>query len=716
MKKLLLIAGLCSLNGVLTAEAQSVGHRCTSQEYNNYMMQMDPSFAANQQSLEAFTQAYGTNQANRSQQTLVTIPVVVHVLYNNATQNISDDQIKSQIDVLNQDYGAYNSDGVKVPPFYRSIVGNADVKFELATRDPNGNFTNGITRTSTSMTAFQTNLNDAKSAATGGHDIWNRNAYLNLWVVPEILDQTGSPGVLGYAQFPGGAASTDGVVIGYQYFGRISAGSPYHYGRTATHEVGHWLNLRHIWGDDGGACSGSDQVADTPNAADANFGAIVSSAISCSNGPRGDMTMNYMDYTDDRYMYMFTAGQVTRMQAAINGARVSLLTSNGLTNPTPFAADAGVSEIVSPRTVLFGNTTNIFNPEVVLKNYGSTTLTSCDILSNVDGGANVTYNWTGSLAPGATTNVQLAPVTTPASAGDRLYYAKTANPNGTTDGNTVNDRSSVSFIGKPAGTSILQSFNTTPFPPTGWSNKNYTSPTTGVGIAWSRQTSASHTGAASLAYMNFNNTINGKINDFYSAPINLTLLSNPVLNFWMAYAPKSSTVTDTLEVLISTNGGITTTSLYKKWGGALQTVASPQATAYTPAAADWRLESVNLAAYASSPDAYIIFRNISNIGNNLWIDDLDLATGINEITNLSNLSIFPNPASSSFTVVAQFNTSQQGKISVTDMLGQIVYQHNFENTQLVNERINTRSFATGIYNVMIETSEGVASKKVSVIN
>jgi hypothetical protein len=171
-----------------------------------------------------------------------------------------------------------------------------------------------------------------KSSSTGGSNAWDRNKYLNIWV----CDISG--GILGYAQFPGGSASTDGVVVDYQYFGTIgTATAPFNKGRTATHEVGHWLNLYHIWGDDGTGCTGSDLVSDTPNQADQNYGCPAFPQVSCSNGPNGDMFMNYMDYTDDACMFMFSTGQATRMQAlfAAGGARASLLTSNGCGTVTP---------------------------------------------------------------------------------------------------------------------------------------------------------------------------------------------------------------------------------------------------------------------------------------------------------------------------------------------------------------------------------------------
>jgi hypothetical protein len=249
------------------------------------------------------------------------IPVVVHVVYKTAAQNISDAQIHSQIDVLNADYRKKNGDASSVPGPFQPFAADTRIQFELATKDPQGQATNGITRTQTAADSFSDD-DKVKSAATGGADAWPHDKYLNIWVC-----QLGG-GLLGYAQFPGGPANTDGVVILHSAFGTTgTAAAPFNLGRSATHEVGHWLNLRHIWGDDGNGCSGSDFVADTPNQAGPNFGKPAFPSVTCSNGPNGDMFMNYMDYVDDDAMFMFTAGQVTRMQAALDGPRSSIGTS-----------------------------------------------------------------------------------------------------------------------------------------------------------------------------------------------------------------------------------------------------------------------------------------------------------------------------------------------------------------------------------------------------
>ncbi|HEY9695670.1 MAG TPA: zinc metalloprotease [Trichocoleus sp.] len=294
---------------------------CGTMPVHYRLLTTDLDYARNRRTLENTT-IDRVERGEISRRGITTIPVVVHVVYNssNPEQNISDEQIKSQIDVLNRDFRLRNSDIDSVPAPFRPKAADARVEFVLASQDPSGNATNGITRTATTVTAFESD-DRVKSAATGGADAWASDRYLNLWVC--ALN-----GLLGYAQFPGGPAATDGVVINYQAFGTVgTATAPYNLGRTATHEIGHWLNLRHIWGDDGNGCNGSDFVRDTPNQAGPNYGKPNFPRVTCNNAPNGDMFMNYMDYTDDAAMIMFTAGQVRRMQAALDTARASIGTT-----------------------------------------------------------------------------------------------------------------------------------------------------------------------------------------------------------------------------------------------------------------------------------------------------------------------------------------------------------------------------------------------------
>jgi len=282
------------------------------------LLELDPNFRMQQAQLENATAMRMTLglKALKAAAPLI-IPVVVQVVYKTAAENISVAQIKSQIDVLNKDYRAKNADKSKVPPVWKGLVTDAGVQFALATKDPNGKPTTGITRTKTTRTSFGTD-DSVKSSATGGVNSWPTDKYLNIWVC------TLADGILGYAQFPGGPKKTDGVVILNTAFGTTGTASPpFNRGRTATHEVGHWLNLRHIWADTED-CSGSDLVADTPNAAGPNYGKPKFPHVTCNNGPNGDMFVNYMDYVDDDTMFMFTTQQVVRMQAALNGPRKKL--------------------------------------------------------------------------------------------------------------------------------------------------------------------------------------------------------------------------------------------------------------------------------------------------------------------------------------------------------------------------------------------------------
>jgi Pregnancy-associated plasma protein-A len=281
---------------------------CASYEVLEEQLKADPSLAARMEAIEKFTREFQNNPAayRLLPDGTMEIPVVVNVLYRTAAENVSDAQIQSQIDVLNEDYAATNAD-YNLTSTYNSVkAGKTGIKFVLQS----------VVRKSTTKTSWRTD--DAmKKSSKGGINPTNPTTTLNIWVC------TLGGGILGYAQFPGGAAATDGVVILNTGFGRVgTAAAPFNKGRTATHEVGHWLNLRHIWGD---ATCGNDQVADTPPHNTANYGCPAAGHMSTCSPAQVEMTMNYMDYTDDACMYMFSAGQKTRMQAtyAIGGPRAS---------------------------------------------------------------------------------------------------------------------------------------------------------------------------------------------------------------------------------------------------------------------------------------------------------------------------------------------------------------------------------------------------------
>ncbi len=297
----------------ITAQQRSCG---TMQDLEN-RMQQDSGLAQRMADIESFTaRKVQELETSRISGNIITIPVVVHVLYRASSENISNEQIQSQLNVLNRDYRRTNSDRNNV----WSQAADAQIEFCLAKVDPSGRATSGITRKYSSKTEWSSSANRMKNTSQGGVSPWDTRQYLNMWVVNKI-----SGGTLGYAQFPGGSRATDGVVMGHEYFGSTgTAKFPYNKGRTTTHEVGHFLNLRHIWGD--GACGASDYVSDTPSAEAANYGCSTNKS-SC--GSR-DMVQNYMDYSDDACMNLFTSGQKNRMRAVLlsGGSRSSLGASN----------------------------------------------------------------------------------------------------------------------------------------------------------------------------------------------------------------------------------------------------------------------------------------------------------------------------------------------------------------------------------------------------
>ncbi len=294
-------------------------HRtCAQMVVHELLAETKPEYRERRLKAEEQTrQSIDSGGAMRVAAKLITIPVVVHVVYRTADENISDAQVKSQIVALNRDYRAKNADKSKVPAAWRGLAIDSKIQFKLATKDPGGKTTPGITRTATEVASFGPD-NTVKSSSTGGANAWPADRYLNIWACSL------GEGLLGYAQFPGGPAKTDGVVILSSAFGTQGAvNAPFDKGRTATHEVGHFLGLRHIWGDRND-CGGNDFVADTPAARQANFGKPKFPHVTCNNGPNGDMFMNYMDYVDDAAMFMFTAGQVARMNATLAGPRRKL--------------------------------------------------------------------------------------------------------------------------------------------------------------------------------------------------------------------------------------------------------------------------------------------------------------------------------------------------------------------------------------------------------
>ena len=409
--------------------------KCASEAYNQAILSQNPNMMGSDyfenQLAENILEVQ--NNANRGA-TPIRIPVVVHIVHNGegigTGSNISELQVLSQITVLNEDYRRI--------PGTRGFGAGVDtnIEFFLAKEDPDCNPTDGINR------VLRSSLPNGGADIDGDikpNTIWDPSIYLNMWVT-----QLGG-GLLGYAQFPGGPPETDGVVMGYQYFGSndaagVTLGGVYNLGRTTTHEVGHYLGLFHTF--QGGCTGAGDSVADTPPQAQPNYGCPAVPPDTCAGGD-DDPIENYMDYSDDVCMDMFTAGQNTRMQGVLAGSRLALANSPVTDTDLPPVSDDGSIKILS-----IGSDCGDTVASIRISNFGTNTLTSATINYDVNGGTNQTYPWSGSLAEGESTTVDISGIN--GTGGTDTLNASIVITN--TDLRVCNDSDSETFVAAGAST------------------------------------------------------------------------------------------------------------------------------------------------------------------------------------------------------------------------------------------------------------------------
>ena len=310
-----------SLSGPLAAQKN-----CSSTAYLLEQIKKDPSLIQRINQVEQFSNRSieGNGIAARGEETIIKIPVVVHILYHYPSEKISDQKVFSQIEALNKCFRRRSADTTNTPVYFKTMAADCRIEFQLAISDPKRRATTGIVRKYTPIVDWEAD-DKMKFSKEMGDDAWDPGSYLNIWVCN--LDR-----VAGYASVPGDVMSKDGVVIGFPAFGTINTMHGYEMGKTAVHEVGHWLSLKHLWGD---TYCGDDGVSDTPKQAGYNIECPGVINITCGNGPYGDMYMNYMDFTNDACMNLFTQGQKARMRSLfdLGGPRSSLLVSKGLDLP-----------------------------------------------------------------------------------------------------------------------------------------------------------------------------------------------------------------------------------------------------------------------------------------------------------------------------------------------------------------------------------------------
>jgi hypothetical protein len=604
--------------------------RCGTVEYTR-KLKAQHSMESEEQFEQWIQQKINTLRSGRSQRKQsppYKIPVVIHIIHNGEAigsgTNISDAQILSQIKVLNNDYKRLNADASNTPSDFAPVAGSMDITFVLAKQNPEGLATSGIVRVQGSKSSWTINDNyELKSLS-----YWPSQDYLNIWVC-KITD------FLGYTQFPVSTlpglengspnATTDGVVIAYEAFGSADDGNfaldpQYNKGRTATHEIGHFFGLRHIWGDDGGNCSGTDYVSDTPNQGD--------SSTSCPVHPKSDncttakMFQNYLDYTDDQCMNLFTKGQVTRMTTVLDGntlRRTSLLTSHGLLDPTPVANDLGLRTIVSPQTTECSST---IIPKLEIRNYGSNNVTSVKIRVSINSVPVESKDFSLNLS-----YLQFSQVTfsaTPLTSGANSINFQILQTNGNTDGNASNNTlSSTVFVPESSSIPFAENFNT--FPPK-WVIQNPDEHTT-----WQIATAPKDTPSNKALYLNFFDYDDsyGEQDVFLSPVFDFSTASIASLTFDVAHARFQSS-NDRLKVVVLENCEDLSsgTVIYDKMGAALATTTS-NGQAFVPTGeSQWRKESKNLSTFVGAGHNHIqlAFVGINDWGNNLYIDNISLLT------------------------------------------------------------------------------------------
>lgn len=748
------------------------GEKCGTMPHLEYLKQADPGLEERMEQLEIQTAAWIQNNQNnlKSTNNIITIPVVVHVVYANSTQNVSDEQINSQIDVLNEDFRRLNSDTANTPQVWQAISADIGIEFCLASRDPQGNFTTGITRTYTTNTNFTTFNNSVKYSSTGGKDAWNSNEYLNMWV----CNIQGS--VLGYAQFPGGNPATDGVVIDYQAFGTTgTAQNPYNLGRTTTHEIGHWLNLRHIWGDDGGACTGSDYVNDTPNQGSEYYGCPSHPRTSCGTQ---DMFMNYMDYVNDACSNIFTNGQKARMLAAINIWRSGLLTSPGCVTTVPdaqFAVDVSVTapgcavnftnlstaaqsyywtfEGGTPATSTASNPTGIaFNQVgdwdvslVVTNVMGSDTLVMPDyitvsdtlrpvpefsvektmvctgeVISLKDRSTTCPNAWTWSFQPSTVTYHNGTDQNSPEpevsfdSPGKYTVFLDVTNVNGTRS-TEVQDL----IISGGADIPFAEYFESGTLSVNEWETENPEGD-----FSWEvTQVPAGPPGNMAAVIPIYGTNSLGHRDRLVSAPLNLSKHTEAYLMFKHAYAQYQAGFSDSLIVYISDDCGLNWTRVFAGGEDGNGSFATHPITTdnFIPSGEDdWcdgsfgsPCNAIDISAWAGKTDVRIAFESFSFISNNIYLDDVRISNVLSRdefSLAKAEVNIFPNPNDGRFTVSVK-NISGNFVLRLNNLQGQTVYEDDIQLTDDNYLSLDLPDIRAGVYLMNLVGDSQVVTRK-----
>jgi len=597
-----------------------------------------------------------------------TIPVVVHIIHKGEAigsgLNISDAQIFSQIKALNRDFNRTNVDSTSTPDEFRELAGRMSIHFVLASQDPDGNATSGIIRVNGSKSQWTINDENTLKALS----YWPAENYLNVWVAD--LSST----LLGYAQFPvsdvPGLESavdnrlTDGVVIDYSVFGNSEEGSfelttRFNKGRTTTHEVGHFLGLRHIWGDDSGSCSGrGDYVADTPNQGDNTSGCPAHPLTSCSVHT---MFQNYMDYTNDVCMNLFTIGQVDRMTTVLEHSprRLSLLSSAGSDDPAPVPNDLGIAALRSPTN---SECTGTVVTSLTVVNKGNNNIASASFKISIRGIATTQdVSFAPVIGPGDSAAVGLSSVTL--EAGENLVAFEILETNGLADAK-VNDNSVSISAYSPYSIALPWKEEMNSFP------SLWNQPVNDKAVAWEQEVApkgSSANGALSLKF--FNSSITAESNVLFTPTFNLPADDSPYAFFDVAYAQSTTADDDGLLIYLiddCATAAVSGSIVYQKKGVSLSTTERTSSQ-FTPSSEnDWRHEVIDLSPYRGHDNLRLAFVGINDGGNNIYIDNVAVASNVTEDAAITRVNQ-PSPVICASSVIPVIDIYNPGNTTLSSL-------------------------------------------------
>ncbi|MEM6524611.1 MAG: choice-of-anchor J domain-containing protein [Bacteroidota bacterium] len=600
-------------------------------------------------------------------------------------RNISEAQIISQIDVLNEDFRRMNADAANTPTIFQPVASDTEIEFELAQRDPEGLATTGINRVNGGKSSWL--LVDNYELKTLSN--WPSEDYMNIWVTA-LADN-----FLGYAQFPvsdiGGletasrSAITDGIVVDYRAFGSVAKDEDavldprYDLGRTTTHEVGHYLGLRHIWGD--GGCGVDDFCADTPASSNSNLNLSNCSFPGPSRCGSDDMFQNYMDFTDDICMNLFTEDQKTRIRAVMDNSprRVSLANSLGAEPPVVAANDLGIRNILSP---LKTSCDDVVVPTLEVRNYGTNLITSAEIQSSIAGVVQNSTTLSLDLDPLELATVELPQLTLNTAMSNDIDFLITTT-NGTSDGNGQNNTADISvMVPEDFFGPILLDFSEIP--------SNWTIENDDELITWELRSAPNGEPGNQALFVEFYNHENQGDLDVFTSPVLDFSQGVSTLSFDVAYAQFPNIDTESLKVVITENcidpltGGDV---IYERIGANLSTAPTTSGFFVPSGSDEWRTEVVDLSAYVGRDNIRISFVSTNDFGNNLYIDNINLLSlpipGI-DLISLQSPSIVSSNISPE--IIAEVKNS--GAVGLTSFETKYVLDDNDTITVSINSNID----------------------------